>query len=87
MCIHSQIETDPNLPSRMEIVFLLRSGASSSVLKIQTYMMITQMFNFCNHDQRDTSKTLTIANQSDVPNKQYFSVTGFSSMDTKSRFS
>ena len=61
---HSQIQTDSDLLSRLQIIFLLNSGASILVLIITTYMMITQMFNFCDHDQHDTSKTLTIANQS-----------------------
>ena len=74
--IHSQIETDSNLLSRLQTVFLLNSVAFIFVLIITTYTMITQMFNFCDHDQHDTSKTLTIANQSktqlNINNKRSF---------------
>ena len=33
--------------------FLLDSSASILVPKIPTYMMMTQMFNVCNHDQQN----------------------------------
>ena len=47
--------------------------------------MSTQFFNACSHDQRDKSKTLNIASQSEVQNKQYISATCFASKETKSR--
>ena len=75
--IHSQNETDSNLLSRLEIAFLLDSGASIVVLNIPTYTMITQMLNVCNHDQHDTSRKLTIANQSETPINQHISGTCF----------
>ena len=53
--ILSENETHANLPSTLQIVFLLYSGASTSVLKIPTYMMITQIFNVCNQHQHHTS--------------------------------
>ena len=65
--IHSQKEIDSNLTSRLEINFLLDRCAFTSLLIIPTYMMITQVFNDSIHDQHDTSETLTIANQSEVP--------------------
>ena len=43
------------------------------------------MFNVWSHDQHDTSKTMTIANQSEVPPNLSISVTCFSSIETKSR--
>ena len=48
--------------------------------------MIIQIFYNCNHDQLDTSKPLQIANQSEVPIKQYISVTCFWSVDIKSKY-
>ena len=45
--------------------------------------MTTLRFNFCNQNQHDASKTLTIANQFGDPIKQYLSVTCFSSFETK----
>ena len=44
------------------------------------------MFTVCNHDQHDTSITLTIANQSEVSNEQYVSVPCFSSIQTRSEY-
>ena len=44
------------------------------------------MFNVSDHDQHDTSKTLTFANQSENPNKQFIFLTCFSSIETKSRY-
>ena len=61
-----QNETVWNTSSRLELVFQLESGAFISVLKIRTYTMIIQIFNVYNQDQLNTSKTLTIAYQSEV---------------------
>ena len=83
--IHSQNETDSNLHSRLEIVRPLESCASISGTNKPTYTKIIQMFNVCNHDQHDTSKTLTIANYSEDPIEQYIFVTCISSIETKSR--
>ena len=83
---HSQNQTDSNLPSRLEMASLLDIGASISVLNLPTYMIITQKFNVCIYTQHVTSKTLTIANQSEVPFKQRISVTCFPSKRTKSRY-
>ena len=77
LCIQSENKTDSNLHSWLEFAFLLDSGASISVLNLPACMMITQIFNVCNHDQHNTSKTLTIADQSEIPIKQDISVTCF----------
>ena len=69
MFVHSQNKSDSNLPSRLEIAFLLDSGASILVPDIPVSMVITQMFNVSNYDQNDTSETLTIASQSEISNK------------------
>ena len=84
--IRFQNETNWNLPSRVEIVFLLDSGEIILVLNIPPCMMITQMFNVWSHDQHDTSKTMTIANQSEVSFKLSISATCFSSIETKWRY-
>ena len=70
----------------MEIAFLLDKDASISVLNPPTFMMITQRFKICNHHQYDTSKTLSIANQSELPFKQNICETCFLSIETKSSF-
>ena len=59
-------------PSRLEIAFLLDSGASISVLNYPTYITLTKLLDIrSNHtsDVRPTrnSKTLTVANQTEVP--------------------
>ena len=59
---HFWNETDSNLHSRMAIDFLFANGASIAVLNIPIYMIISQMFNVCIHDQHDPSRTLTNAN-------------------------
>ena len=59
--LHSQTKTDSNLHSDLEIVILLKSCASNSMLKIPTCVMIIEMLKFCNHDQPHTTKTLTFS--------------------------
>ena len=54
--IHSKNETDSNLPSSLEMVFLLESGSFIFVPNLLNKPMITQMFNACNEDQHDKSK-------------------------------
>ena len=83
--ILSQNKTDSNLPPKMEVDFPLDSSASLSVPFTPCSMMISQLFNVCNHDPHVTSKTLTIANQSEAPVNQLISVTCLSSKGTKSR--
>ena len=41
---HSQKETVSNLPSRLEVGFLLDSGASFAISSERTHMKITQIF-------------------------------------------
>ena len=48
-------------------------GASILALKMTSYTIIIQIINVCNHDEHDTSKVPTNANQSEVPMKQYIS--------------
>ena len=81
---HSQNETDSSLPSRPEIAFLLDSGESILVFKKPTYRVFTEIINFCNHDQHDTSKTLIIeSNSNKFLSKQSYFVTCFSSIETE----
>ena len=82
--LHSNNGADSNSPTSLETVLLLNSGASISILNTPIFMMITQMAHVCDPNQHDTSKTLTIANQSEVPIKHNNSVTCFSSIETKS---
>ena len=67
---------DNDHPSRLEISFLLDSGASISVLNYPTYLTIAKLLNItCNNKTNQTSKTLTAANQREVPVLQYITTT------------
>ena len=59
-------------PSRFEIAFLLDSGASISVLNYPTFISLTKLLDIRQNHTSDvgplhTSKTLTVANQTEVP--------------------
>ena len=64
--------TQRDNPSRLEIAFLLDSGASISVLNYPTYITLTKLLDIRpNHTSdtgvQNTSKTLTVANQTEGP--------------------
>ena len=59
-------------PSRLEIAFLLDSGASISVPNYPTYITLTKLLDIRSNHTSDVgptrnSKTLTVANQTEVP--------------------
>ena len=62
-------------PSRLEISFLLDSGASISVLHYPTDGTIAKLLNIKQNNTLNLSKTLTVANQSEVPILHYVTVT------------
>ena len=67
---------DKDHPSRLEISFLLDSGASISVLNYPTYLTIAKLLNItCNYKRYHISKTLTVANQTEVPIIHYITAT------------
>ena len=58
--------------ARLEIAFLLDSGASISVLNYPTYITLTKLLDIRPNHTSDigpahNSKTLTVANQTEVP--------------------
>ena len=66
-------------PSRLEIAFLLDSGASISVLNHPTYITLTKLLDIRPNHTSDigpphTSKTLTVANQIEVPILHYANI-------------
>ena len=61
-------------PSRLEITFLLDSGASISVLNYPTYVAIAKLLNIKQNTSINSSKTLPVANQTEVPILHYVSV-------------
>ena len=69
--------TQKDNPSRMEIAFLLDSGASISVLNYSTYITLTNLLDIRpNHTSdtglHNTAKTLIVVNQTEVPILQYY---------------
>ena len=63
---------DNDHPSRLEVSFLLDSGASISVLNYPTYLTIAKLLNITfNTTTNHTSETLTVANQTEVPVLHY----------------
>ena len=71
--------TQRDNPSRLEIAFLLDSGASISVLNYPTYITLTILLDIRpNHTSdigpHNTSKTLTVANQTEVPVLHYANI-------------
>ena len=66
-------------PSRLEIAFLLDSGASISVLNYPTYFTLTKLLDIRPNHSSDlqphhSSKTLTVANQTEVPILHYANI-------------
>ena len=58
---------DKDHPSRLEISFLLDSGASISILNYSTCLTIAKLLNItCNNKTNHTSKILTVANQTEL---------------------
>ena len=69
-------QNDNDHPSRLEISFVLDSGASFSVLNYPTYLTMAKRLNItCNDKTNHTSKTLTVANQTEVPILHYITAT------------
>ena len=78
-------------PSRLEIAFLLDSGASISVLNYPTYITLTKLIDIRpNHTSdtglHNTSKTLTVANQTEVPILHYANIILNTTIDDNSRY-
>ena len=83
--------TQRDNPSRLETAFLLDSGASISVLNYPTYITLTKLLdNRPNHisdiGPHHTSKTLTVANQTEVPMLHYANIILNTTIDDNSRY-
>ena len=68
-------QSQRDYPSRLEFSVLLDSGAYISVLKFPTYINIAELPNIKQNDTLNASKTLTVANQTEVPILHYDTVT------------
>ena len=78
-------------PSRLEIAFLLDSGASISVLNYPTYITLTKLLDIRSNHTSDVgptrnSKTLTVANQTEVPVLHYANIILNTTIDENSRY-
>ena len=78
-------------PSRLEIDFLLDSGASISVLNYPTYITLTKLLDIRSNHTSDVgptrnSKTLTVANQTEVPILHYANIKLNTTIDEDSRY-
>ena len=78
-------------PSRLEVAFLLDSGASISVLNYPTYITLTKLLDIRPHHTSDVgptrnSKTLTVANQTEVPILHYANIILNTTIDENSRY-
>ena len=83
--------TQRDNPSRLEIAFLLDSGASTSVLNYPTYITLTKLLDIRPTHTSDTgpyntSKTLTVANQTEVPILHYANIILNTTIDENSRY-
>ena len=83
--------TQRDNPSRLEIAFLLDSGASISVLNYPTYITLTKLLDIRPNHTSDiglnhTSKTLTVANQTEVPILHYAKILLNTTIDDNSRY-
>ena len=78
-------------PSRLEIAFLLDSGASISVLNYPTYITPKKLLDIRPNHTSDVgptrnSKTLTVANQTEVPILHYANIILNTTIDENSRY-
>ena len=83
--------TQRDNPSRLEIAFLLDSGASISVLNYPTYITLTKLLDVKSNHTSDigphnTSETLTVANQTEVPILHYANIILNTTIDDNSRY-
>ena len=78
---------DNKLPSKLEILFLLDTGASISVLNLPKFHVIVKQLNLnVPKDIENTrAKTLTVANQTEVPIVHYVSMTCFTEVNHQNR--
>ena len=83
--------TQRDNPSRLEIAFLLDSGASISVINYPTYITLTKLLDIRpNHTSdtglQNTSKTLTVANQTEFLILHYANIILNTTIDDNSRY-
>ena len=85
--VHASETNDNILPSKLEILLLLDTGASISVLNLPTFHVISKQLNINvpTNLENKRAKTLTVANQTEVPIIPYFSMTCFTEVNHQTR--
>ena len=73
---HSQLnQTQRDFPTKLEVTFRLDSGASISVLKYPTFVTLAKVLFIKQSNTPNSSKTLTVVNQTEVPILHYVTIT------------
>ena len=83
--LYTPTSSNQNYPSILEIPFLLDSGASISVLNLPTYITIAKVPYIKQNPPDNSSKTLTVANQTEVPILHYITITLNTTIEDDSR--
>ena len=75
MLSYTNNQNQRDYPSRLEISFLLDSGASISVVSYSTCKTIAKLLNIKGYSHKlQSSKTSTVANQTEVPILHYLTL-------------
>ena len=72
-------------PSSSELSYISDSGASISVLNYPTYVTIAKLLNIKHNNTLNPSKTLTVANQTEIPIIHYVTIRLNTSIEDNSR--
>ena len=72
-------------PSTLEISLFLDSGASISILNYPTYITIAKLLGIKQNTPPNSSKTLSVANQTEVPILHYVTITLNTTVEDDSR--
>ena len=85
--VHTSETKDDVLPSKLEILFLLDTGASISVLNLPTFHVIFKQLNLNipTNIENKRAKTRTVANQTEVPIIHYNSMNCFTVVNHQNR--
>ena len=85
--IHAFERKDNILPSKLKIAFLSDTGASISVLNLPTFHVIAKQLNLNvpKDIENKRAKSLTVANQTEVPIVHYVSTTCFTEVNNQNR--
>ena len=85
--VHASEGKDNIFPSKLEILFLLDAGASISVLILPTFHVVAKQLNLNipKNNENKRAKTLTVANQTEVPIIHCISMTCFTEVNHLNR--